>query len=33
MTRSLITHVSDTTSLAAAKLGRLVLSQLVRSEH
>jgi len=32
-TRSLVTRVSVTTWLAAAKLGRLVLSQFVRCEH
>jgi len=32
-TRSLVTRVSVTTWLAAAKLGRLVFSQFVRCEH
>ena len=33
MTRSLVTRVSVMTKLAAAKLGRSVLSQFVRCEH
>ena len=33
MTRLLVTRVYVTTCLAAAKLGRLVLSQFVRCEH
>jgi len=32
-TRSLVTRVSVTTQLAAAKLGRLVLNQFVSREH